>query len=181
MVSDLRLPHDVGLHERRTERETKLRVSMKRLSLRVLSNMNTTIRLALVSSVAVSAMLLAPTTASASRISSCTLVVKGKTYITGPCDFEDIGGGSFILRDLKLVIGCDVDNNNKIDATDDCAGAEERVFHKGAFVYVNVSATNTADGSWNETTGTHAHSPLGVLKRSGSCWSNKNAKVCARK
>lgn len=39
--------------------------------------------------------------ASAETIRHCALVVDGKTYIDGPCEFEPIGGGDFQIRQGK--------------------------------------------------------------------------------
>lgn len=83
---------------------------------------------------------------------SCTLVVKGKSYIEGECLFEADPDGSF------------------------------RISAKDYFAYVNVNAGGkTAEASWNaDPSATHAHASLGMLTRKGACWENANAKVCAR-
>lgn len=87
----------------------------------------------------------------ASRRAQCKLVVKGKTYIDGPCDFEQFGGdGSF------------------------------RINGGAYFAYVNVSG-NSADASWNESPqSTHAQAPLGTLRRNGACWESATVQICAK-
>ena len=88
----------------------------------------------------------------AQRPASCTLIVKGKTYIEGECQFEADPDGSF------------------------------RVTGKDYFAYVNmIPGTKTAEASWNaDPKATHAHAPLGVLTRKGACWENATTKICAR-
>lgn len=39
-----------------------------------------------------------PEAATAETIRQCELTVAGKTYIQGPCDYDPIGGGDFIIR-----------------------------------------------------------------------------------
>jgi hypothetical protein len=131
----------------------------------------------------VSGTVLAPVGAAhaATTASKCVITIKGKTWVSGPCKYEDLGDGSFMLSDPKMVIGCDVNNDNKRDASDDCAVAEEKMFKKGVFVYVNIIEPGKADGSWNEGQYLHAQTNLGTLTRKGACWSNKTAKICAYK
>lgn len=84
----------------------------------------------------------------AEPVSNCELTVSGTSYIDGPCDFEAIGRGDFIVRGGDYF----------------------------AYVYVTAPAT----GFWNGTEkGSHAHDPLGELKRAGRCWVNDSARVCA--
>jgi hypothetical protein len=91
--------------------------------------------------------------ASAKNISSCSLIVDGKQFINGPCEFSPLGDGSFKIM-------------------------------KGPwFAYVNLHSDqrNSADGYWNENPqSNHAESSLGVLVRSGECWSNERAMICAK-
>jgi len=96
--------------------------------------------------------LLSSHVAAAQRPASCTLVVKGKSYIEGECLFEADPDGSF------------------------------RIFGADYFAYVNVDAGGkTAEASWNGTSkASHAHEALGNLTRKGACWENAGAKVCAR-
>ena len=75
---------------------------------------------------------------------------QGKTYIDGRCNFEADKDGSF------------------------------RIFGKDYFAYVSMFE-GKADASWNaDPKSTHAHSPLGELKRKGACWENATAQICAR-
>jgi hypothetical protein len=80
---------------------------------------------------------------------TCVLEVDGETYINGPCDFRPIGGADF-----QIMAG-------------------------DYFAYVYPSSPPVV-GYWNGVEkGSHAHDPLGELKRKGACWVNKSAKVCA--
>lgn len=117
----------------------------------------------------------------AKRISSCTVKVNGKTWLKGPCDYEQEPDGSFTVADPKMLIGCDDNNDGKPDNSEDCSGATEVMFKKGVFVYVTIFSKGLAGGSWNEGTSTHAQAPLGDLKRNGACWSNKKVTICAKK
>ncbi len=88
----------------------------------------------------------------AMKPASCTLTVKGKTYIEGECQFEADPDGSF------------------------------RISGKDYFAYVNVNpGGKTADASWNGVSkASHAHEMLGALTRKGACWEGADAKICAR-
>lgn len=80
---------------------------------------------------------------------TCLLEVDGKAYIDGPCEFSSWEGGDF-----QILAG-------------------------DYFAYVYPSDA-PAYGYWNGTPGaTHAHDPLGELRRDGACWVNETAKVCA--
>lgn len=96
----------------------------------------------------------------AQRPAQCKLVVKGKTYINGRCNFEDFGAdGSFAIG----VLG------------------DDQPIPKGGFyfAYVDVHG-NTAQAKWNENrTDLHADAPLGTLTRKGACWENAIAQICA--
>lgn len=81
----------------------------------------------------------------ASRPASCTLVVKGKTYINGPCEFDADKDGSF------------------------------RISAKDYFAYVNVTGKTAEASWNADPKATHAHAPLGVLTRKGACWENADA------
>jgi hypothetical protein len=90
----------------------------------------------------------------AEPISACTLIVDGKQYITGPCEFFPLGGGSF------------------------------KVLREPWFAYVNLhpDQLDLADGSWNENPlSNHAESQLGLLVHHQECWMNERAIVCAKK
>jgi hypothetical protein len=96
----------------------------------------------------------------AQRPALCKLVVKGKTYINGRCNFEDFGEGDFaigVLRDHQRIPG----------------GG----FY---FAYVIDVRGNTAEAKWNEDPkDLHANAPLGTLTRNGACWENAIAQICA--
>ena len=89
----------------------------------------------------------------------CKLVVDGKTYIDGRCNFEDFGDGSFAIGVL---------------------GDDEPIPAGGFyFAYVDVHG-NTAEARWNEDPRElHANAPLGTLTRNGACWENALARICA--
>jgi len=93
------------------------------------------------------------------KVGGCTLQVDGRTYLDGPCNIDLESGGSFS-------IGTGNDRTRS------------RYF---AYVAVEKDA-GTAEGSWNgaDPRSTHAHSPLGALRREGACWVNERARVCAR-
>jgi len=95
----------------------------------------------------------------AQRPALCKLVVKGKTYINGRCNFEDFGDGSFAIGVL---------------------GDDQPIPAGGFyFAYVDVHG-NTAEAKWNEDpTDLHADAPLGTLTRNGACWENAIAQICA--
>jgi len=90
--------------------------------------------------------------AAAARPVKCDLTIDNRNHADGVCDFDPLGtDGSFILRAKS-----------------------------GIFAYVTVSEPGVADASWNETpSSTHAHSPLGELRRKGACWTNARAKICS--
>ena len=97
----------------------------------------------------------------AQRPALCKLVVKGKTYINGRCNFEDFGAdGSFAIGVL---------------------GDDQPIPVGGFyFAYVDVHG-NTAEAKWNEDPkDLHANAPLGTLIRNGACWENAIAQICAR-
>src|SRR6476660_318770 len=95
----------------------------------------------------------------AQRPAQCKLVVKGKTYIDGRCNFEDFGDGSFAIGVLR---------------------DDQRIPVGGFyFAYVDVHG-NKAEAKWNEDPRElHANAPLGTLSRNGACWENAIAQVCA--
>jgi hypothetical protein len=96
----------------------------------------------------------------AQRPAMCKLVVKGKTYINGRCNFESFGEGSFAIGVLR--------DDQRIPAGG---------FY---FAYVDVHG-NTAEAKWNEDKrDMHANAPLGTLTRKGACWENAIAQICAR-
>ncbi len=93
----------------------------------------------------------APAQTPARRQVDCLLVVKGRTYLDGRCEYESDKDGSF------------------------------RMFGKDYFVYFNVLEKNLGDASWNaDPKSTHAHNRIGEMRRDGACWvMNKDTRVCA--
>jgi hypothetical protein len=86
----------------------------------------------------------------------CLISVDGRTYLKGRCNIEIQPDGSFTV------------------------GVGEQ-FRSRHFAYVNLyGGYGTAQGYWNgRAAESHAGSDLGALKRSGACWSNSRARVCA--
>ncbi len=98
-----------------------------------------------------------PATA-ADRTAACKIIVKGRTYLDGPCLFSPTPDGSFSIGTGET--------------------AKSRSKH---FAYVNKNGANDADAYWNEDpSDTHAQDPLGTVHRSGACWVNATAQICAR-
>ena len=97
-------------------------------------------------------------TDAAAKIGQCTLRVDGHTYLDGPCNIDLGTGGSFSIGTGNARTG------------------------SRYFAYVNRDPdSGIADGYWNGAPGsTHAHDPLGTLRREGACWMNERARVCAR-
>lgn len=88
----------------------------------------------------------------AEQIRHCELTVNGKSYIDGPCDYEPVGGGDFVIRQGPY------------------------------FAYVYVAPEPRPNGYWNgDPPGNHAHDPLGDLQRQEGCWINDRARVCAER
>lgn len=86
----------------------------------------------------------------------CLIEVEGRTYVKGPCLTHADDDGS-------LSVGTD----------------GERI-GSPYFALVEIAQDGTAKGFWSATPGsTHAQSPLGTMRRSGSCWENPVAKICA--
>ena len=84
----------------------------------------------------------------------CLISVKGRTYLDGPCPILLQPGGSFQAGNGR---------GGTYFATVDVDGA-----------------TGTARANWNgRNAESHAHDPLGTMKRDAGCWSNASAKVCA--
>jgi hypothetical protein len=88
----------------------------------------------------------------------CLLVVDGKTLVQGRCMVFPMGDGGFTLN---------------------TATKGRRVGH---FAVVDVTGRDRGDASWNARAGDlHAQDPLGPVVRSGTCWSNARARICAWK
>jgi len=80
----------------------------------------------------------------------CKLIVDGKSYIDGVCEFvrNDTDGSFSIYGDRYW--------------------AAVQIEHDRGITY------------WNESPGaTHAQSPLGDVSRSGGCWENRRVRICA--
>lgn len=85
----------------------------------------------------------------------CLIEVDGEAYLFGQCNADR-------ERDGSLSVGTGDTNRSRF------------------FAIVNASEGGSADGYWNEQPrASHAQTPLGVMKRSGGCWINERAKVCA--
>ena len=82
----------------------------------------------------------------------CLLEVNNTPYVLGPCDVE-------INKDGPTIV----------------TGPRGKYF---AYVFPDG---DKAEASWNGLLkgATHAHSPLGTLTKSGACWINETAKICA--
>ncbi|WP_139020659.1 hypothetical protein [Bradyrhizobium sp. ORS 285] len=80
----------------------------------------------------------------------CTLVVDGTSYIDGVCEFtRDNREGSFSIYGDQYWATVDVGRDG-------------------------------GEAFWNEAAGaTHAQSRLGEVRRSGGCWQNARARICA--
>ena len=86
----------------------------------------------------------------------CLIEVDGKAYLFGQCNLMD-------RYDNGLSVGM-VDTGKP----------------SPYFASVSTNDDGSGDGFWNEEpTASHAQTPLGRMKRSGGCWLNDRAKVCA--
>ena len=85
------------------------------------------------------------------RTGRCRLRVGNRAVIQGPCTFNLDKGGDFQIMSQK----------------------------RDYFAYVAVSGSS-AEGYWNGVAGaSHAQTSLGILRRSGGCWTSAAAEVCA--
>ena len=81
----------------------------------------------------------------------CLLKISGKKLIDGQCWVRLETGGSFQIMSLNEI-----------------------------YIAQLLRLDGDAIGYWNETAGsTHAHATLGVMNRSGACWKNGKAEICA--
>lgn len=95
-----------------------------------------------------------PLTASA-KPARCLIEVGGKAYLFGQCNAEH-------ERDGGLTVGTGETQRSPI------------------FAMVNPNDDGSGEGFWNEEPrASHAQATLGRMKRSGGCWLNERAKVCA--
>ena len=87
------------------------------------------------------------------RTGRCSLMVDGRSYMSGTCSYRWLGGGGFQMS--------------------------KRVRGGSYFVYLNPDGHGGAEATWNGSPdGTRAHDPLGQLRRQGACWVNDHARVC---
>ena len=87
----------------------------------------------------------------------CLIVVNGKTYLQGPCEVK---------------ADADIPGLFTVGVSD-----KSRSTH---FAYIEPDDAGHTIGYWNaDAADTHAQDPLGELTRSGSCWSNSHARICA--
>jgi hypothetical protein len=90
-------------------------------------------------------------TSAATRPVDCTLTVDGRNYISGVCEFENDGGGSFSIYGEKY------------------------------WAMVTDVEGGKGDAFWNETPyASHAQSRLGEVQRIGGCWVGARVRICAR-
>jgi hypothetical protein len=95
--------------------------------------------------------------ASQSFYGRCLLEVDNKEYLNGPCPITMENDGS-----------CSIG-----------ASEDQPITY---FAVISVTGKDVGEGFWNEEKGAnHAHAPLGKLVRTGACWQNQKAKVCAWK
>jgi hypothetical protein len=81
----------------------------------------------------------------------CRLTVQGTNYIDGACWVRLETGGSFQIMSLDGTYFAQLHNSN-----------------------------GSGQGYWNESpNATHAHTDLGAMTRSGGCWANESAEICA--
>lgn len=93
--------------------------------------------------------------AHAAQSAHCLIEVEGKTYLRGPCPVMKMG--------TVMMVGSDGEQSLS-----------------PYFAQISINPDGTADGRWSAVPkSTHAQTPLGTLRRSGSCWENPVAKVCA--
>lgn len=97
----------------------------------------------------------APISASA-KPARCLIEVDGRAYLFGQCNAMD-------RYDSGLSVGM-VDTGKP----------------SPYFASVSTNDDGSGEGQWNGEPGaSHAQTPLGRMKRSGGCWLNERAKVCA--
>ncbi len=110
------------------------------------------------------------------KTAKCYFSVNRVVYIDGACEFERDGSeGSFTFSDGKLITRC---------ATHDlgrgkCSMASTLVVRKGTFGKLIVTSPGKAVIAWNRGKELHAHEMISTVSRSGACWQNVNARLCA--
>jgi hypothetical protein len=84
------------------------------------------------------------------RPADCLMVIEGRSWIDGRCDFDADPDGSFRLLGQRW------------------------------FTYVSVMSPGVAEASWNgKEAASHAQEPLGELRRNGACWESATVRICA--
>jgi hypothetical protein len=100
----------------------------------------------------------------APRRADCLIVVDGKTYVNGPCQYDPFDtDGSFTLGDYVIT-------HRGVDAA----------HTRGRGTFVQIDASN-GTATWNEGGAYHAQAELGAVHKAGACWVGARAKVCAWK
>ena len=84
------------------------------------------------------------------RPAECLMVIEGRSYIEGRCEFDADPDGSF------------------------------RLLGQRHFTYVTVTAPGVAEAAWNgREAASHAQEPLGEVRRNGACWESPRLRICA--
>lgn len=106
-----------------------------------------------------------PGSATSGSPTRCLLVVRGTTYLNGPCEYEALDGPNAGMAKGSFQIAEHADRGDGV---------------LGYFAQLQV-ATDFASLSWNgDRRALHAQAALGEdFKRRGACWANAIAKICA--
>lgn len=108
---------------------------------------------------------IASTPATRTRLNAnCLLVINGKTYLDGLCEYSRLPGGGDFFKDDRVVIGCQPGG-----------GGPCYVTKPGVFGYLNPSSRGNASLCWNHMGSAHAQTCFLRLTRSGACWKNPAA------
>lgn len=111
------------------------------------------------------------------KSAKCLLIVDGKTYINGYCDFQ-FGGrnGSFSFDDKKLRLECSFFDLGP----GQCSGAATRVVRKGTFGGLRIERPGVGQMYWNAGASRKGSDVIQEpLYRNGACWENARVKLCA--
>lgn len=135
-----------------------------------------------VSSFSIFSAVFNPAVFASPKMARCLLVVSGKTYIDGDCEFTfSDDKGSFSFDDKKIRYGCAISNINPKD----CPGAATTVIRSGTFGYLDMeghSYSGRGDGtpvlSWNYGDNRRAIGVLGKVRMQNGCWVNDKVKAC---
>jgi hypothetical protein len=111
------------------------------------------------------------------KIGRCLLKVQGVSYVSGKCAYLISSGGDFQMDGPRQVYtGIDYPEpeiySNNIST--------DYFVQVGRALEPDDTYGKQWEGHWGgeDKRATHAHSYLGILKRSGACYSNKIAKIC---